>query len=138
MTRRWFLGHGLLLLFGAAALLLCFENTDLDRLLARPFYDPALGDFPLRQHWLFAPVVYYGLKFAVLVGAVLAAAACLVGLSGNLTWLPRRNAALALHGASSGLPSGLCAGLSGKRRTRSSSPYSITRSSFSCTTLGSC
>ena len=34
----------------------------------------------------------------------------------------QRNTALALHGASSGLPSGLCAGLSGKRRTRSSSP----------------
>ncbi len=98
LTRRWFLGHSLLLLLGAAALLLCFENTDFDRLLARPFYDPVLGDFPLRQHWLFAPVVYYGLKFAVLVGAVLAAAACLLGLSGKLPWLPRRNAALALLG----------------------------------------
>lgn len=98
LTGRWFIGHGLLLLLGAAALLLCFENTNLDRLLAKPFYDPALGDFPLRQHWLFAPVFYYGLKFAVLVGAVLAAAASLVGLAGRLPWLPQRNAALALLG----------------------------------------
>ena len=98
MTCRWFLGQALLLSFSAAVLLFAFEHTDLDRLLARPFYDPALGDFPLRQHWFFAPVFYYGIKFAVIAAAMLAAAACLWGLAGGLSWLPRRNAALALLG----------------------------------------
>lgn len=98
MTGRWYLRQGLLLLLAAAALWLVFEHSDLDRMLARPFYDPAMGDFPLRQHWFFAPVIYYGLKSAVLVGAMLAGGACLAGLGGRLPWLPPRNAALALLG----------------------------------------
>ena len=98
MNRRWYLGHALFLAFSATILLLTFENSDLDLRLARPFYDSALGDFPLRQNGLFAPVFYYGVKFAVLAGGILAGAACLAGLSGRLSWLPPRNAALALLG----------------------------------------
>ena len=98
MSRHWYLGQVLFLAFSAAILLLVFENSDLDLRLARPFYDSALGDFPLRQNGLFAPIFYYGVKFAVLAGGILVAAACLAGLSGRLLWLPPRNAMLALLG----------------------------------------
>ncbi len=98
MTRRWFLGHSLFLLLSGVSLFYVFEHTDLDLQLASPFFNPVLGDFPLRQHWFFAPVFYYGVKFAVLAGALLAGAGCLYGLSGRLPWLPQRNAALALLG----------------------------------------
>ena len=98
MSRRWYFGHALLLACSALLLLLVFENSDLDRVLARPFYDAELHDFPLRQHWFFAPVFYYGLKFAVLSAAVLVAMACLLGMAGKVECLPRRYAALALLG----------------------------------------
>ena len=98
MTRSWFLGHALVLLLGAGLLLVVFEFTELDPLLARPFYDPTKGDFPLRHHWFFAPVFYYGIKFAVVTGALLATAICLCAFTGRLSWLPPRNAALALLG----------------------------------------
>ncbi len=88
----------LFLAFSAAILLLVFENSDLDLLLARPFYDSALGDFPFRPNGLFSPIFYYRVKFAVVAGGILAAAACLAGLSGRLLWLPPRNATLALLG----------------------------------------
>ena len=70
MNRRWYLGHALFLAFSATILLLTFENSDLDLRLARPFYDSALGDFPLRQNGLFAPVFYYGVKYAVLAARI--------------------------------------------------------------------
>jgi membrane-associated PAP2 superfamily phosphatase len=98
MTRRWYLGQSLFLAGSAILLLSVFSHTDLDLRLARPFYDPALAAFPLRQHWFFAPVFYYGLKFAMLAGAMLAGATCLYGLGGRLPWLARRNALLALLG----------------------------------------
>lgn len=98
MTRGWYLGQSLFLAGSAILLLWVFSHTDLDLRLARPFYDSALATFPLRQHWFFAPVFYYGFKFAILAGAMLAGATCLYGLGGHLTWLPRRNAALVLLG----------------------------------------
>lgn len=98
MSRRWFFGHALLLLLTAALLLVVFENSDLDRWLAQPFYDPDLHDFPLRQQVQIGPILYYVFKFAALSGAVVAAAGCLFGLAGRLDWLPPRNAALALLG----------------------------------------
>lgn len=98
MTRRWFLGHGLFLALSGVLLFYVFERTDLDLQLAAPFFNPVLGDFPLRQHGFFTPVFYYGVKFAVLAGALPAGAGCLYGLGGRLPWLPPRNAALALLG----------------------------------------
>lgn len=98
MARRWFLGHAAWLAGSALVLLVVFEQTGLDLTLARPFYDAAVHDFPLRQHWLFAPVFYYGFKFAVLSTAVFATVGCLLCLSGKADWLPKRAAALALLG----------------------------------------
>lgn len=98
MTRRWLLGQALFLGVSAGLLLLVFENSDLDLILARPFFDPQLNDFPLRLHWFFNPVFYYGFKFAALAGGALALAVCAVGCCGRLPWLPKRNAWLALLG----------------------------------------
>ncbi len=98
MSRRWFLGHALLLVLTAGMLLLVFESGDVDRWLAQPFYDAVAHDFPLRQHVQIGPVLYYVFKFATLSGAVLAAAGCLLALVWRSDWLPPRNAALALLG----------------------------------------
>ena len=92
---RWPLGQALLLLASAILLLLLFEHTSLDLEIARRLYDPELGQFPWRHHWLFNHVLHHGLK-QVSYGAVAAALYfCHLGWKGELSWLPRRNALLA-------------------------------------------
>ncbi len=88
------------LLLGLAALLLLglFERSDLDRDLARLFFDPAQGSFPGRRSWFLEAVMHLGAKE---VGSLLVAAAmvlCWQGWTGKLAWLPRPNALLAAIG----------------------------------------
>ena len=98
MTRRWLLGQVAFLALSAGLLLLVFENSSLDLLLARPFFDEQLNDFPLRKNSFFNPVFYYGFKFAVSAAGVMALAICLFACRGRLLWLPKKNAWLALLG----------------------------------------
>lgn len=96
--RRWLQCHALLLLCAAALLLAVFENTRLDVALQAWFFDPATRDFPLRTHWFFSDVLHHGLKSASYFMGVLALVLCVVGLRGQIDWLPRRHAALAALG----------------------------------------
>ena len=98
MTRRWLIGQSIFLVLSAALLLLVFENSSLDLVLARPFFDAELNDFPLRKNGFFTPVFYYGSKFSVTAAGVMALAICGLGCYGRLTWLPKKNAWLAMLG----------------------------------------
>lgn len=98
MTRRWLNGQVIFLALSAGLLLLVFENSGLDLLLARPFFDAQLNDFPLRKDGFFNPVFYYGSKFAVTAAGVMALLICFLGCCGRLHWLPKKNAWLALLG----------------------------------------
>lgn len=96
--RRWLLVQFLLLVAAAALLLLVFETTDLDRAIARLFYDAEAGLFPLRHLWLLEDFLHFGMKQASTLGVVAAMFVCYRGWRGELAWLPRRNAVLAACG----------------------------------------
>ncbi|MBA3684809.1 MAG: phosphatase PAP2 family protein, partial [Planctomycetes bacterium] len=61
---------------GAVAL----EITDLDARLLGPFYDPALGRFPLRKFWLFQHVLHNGGKYLVVALTALLALTAVAGI----------------------------------------------------------
>lgn len=83
----------------SALLLLCiFETTDLDRQLARIFYDPAVATFPLKRSWFLEAVLHKGAKHVVYVLVALGLCVCWLGWQGRFSWLPRRNALLAALG----------------------------------------
>lgn len=95
MTSPWYRWQALLLLGSAALLLQLFEGSSLDLQVAHYFYDPALGSFPLRHHWLFEAVMHHGLKIASYIAVAASLFFCFLGYRGELEWLPRRNALLA-------------------------------------------
>lgn len=97
-NRRWVQRQSLWLVIAAALLLAVFENTRLDVILELPFYDPALNDFPLRNHWLLSDVMHHGLKTASYVLGILSIAFCLYAMRGKVAWLPPRHAALVAVG----------------------------------------
>ena len=96
--RAWLRRHAVLLLISAIALLLAFETTRLDLLLAAPLFDPASGDFPLRRHWLLNTVMHDQLKLVATLAAVAMLGVCGLGMRGRLAWLPPRGARLAAIG----------------------------------------
>lgn len=98
MNRRWLIGQVIFLVLSAGLLLLVFENSDLDLQLARPFFDVAINDFPLRRDGFFNPVFYFGIKFAVTAAGIIALFVSVFGLCGQLVWLPKKNALLAMLG----------------------------------------
>lgn len=94
----WLFRQALLMALLALLLLGLFENTALDLRIQDYFYDPQLGKFPLRNHWLFELVFHRGLKLACYALLFFATGICLLGLRGRFDWLPRRHAWLALAG----------------------------------------
>lgn len=93
--RRWLLRQAVFMLVCAGLLLLVFENTGLDLMLARPFYDPAAPGFPLQHHWLFSDVMHHGLKTASYVLGAFSVMFCIYAWRKPVAWLPRRQALLA-------------------------------------------
>lgn len=55
----------LLLMLGALILLLTFEVTELDLMVAGAFWDGETGVFPMRGHPVLAPLLYRGAKAAM-------------------------------------------------------------------------
>lgn len=98
MASSWYRRQALLLLGSAILILQLFEHSSLDLQVAHYFYDPALGSFPLRQHWLFDYVLHHGMKQISYVAVAGALYFCHLGWKGELAWLPRRNALLAALG----------------------------------------
>jgi membrane-associated PAP2 superfamily phosphatase len=94
----WVRRHALLLALAAIALLLTFETTRLDLLLAAPLFDPASGEFPLRRHWLLNTVMHDQIKQIATLCALVMLAACAQGMRGRLAWLPPRSARLGAIG----------------------------------------
>ncbi len=95
---NWWSRQLLMMAMLAVALLLTFEYSRLDLWLEGFFFDPALGDFPLRRHWFFDQIMYHGLKQANYVLLMAAGGVGVLGLRGKLAWLPPRNALLAMAG----------------------------------------
>lgn len=96
--RQWLLRQAAWLLASGAMLVLVFEFSNLDRVVERWFFDPALGSFPLRRHWLFESVLHQGAKQLAYLGAAACMWLCWQGWRGRMRWLPPRNAALAALG----------------------------------------
>jgi membrane-associated PAP2 superfamily phosphatase len=94
----WLAFQVAMLVAGAAASLYAFETTDLDRQVARLFFDAGQGLFPLRHTALFEFVLHTGAKQATYLAAAAALVVCWRGWRGRLAWLPRRNALLAAAG----------------------------------------
>lgn len=94
----WLRRHAVLLAISATALLLVFETTRLDLLLASPLFDPASGDFPLRRHWLLTTVMHEQVKQIATLCAIALLGLCGLGMRGRLAWLPPRSARLAAAG----------------------------------------
>ena len=97
-TRRWLRSQYALLALSALLLFWAFEGSDLDRLLARTFFDPALGAFPLRRTWFLEAVMHKAAKQATYVLVAASLWLCWQGWKGRLSWLPPRNALLAAIG----------------------------------------
>lgn len=95
---NWVIWQYALLAISALLLLCVFETTDLDRQLARIFYDPTVAAFPLKHSWFLETVLHKGAKHVVYVLVVLGLGVCWLGWQGELSWLPRRNALLAALG----------------------------------------
>jgi membrane-associated PAP2 superfamily phosphatase len=67
---RFVRGQALIALALGLVLLLLFEATDLDRLVADRLYDPFAGSFPLRYGWFLEAVMHRGAKIPLyLAGA---------------------------------------------------------------------
>ena len=96
--RRWLQIQALGLMAMAGLLLLVFENSQLDLTVSQWLFDPALGEFPLRHHWLLDRVLHHGMKYASYALICVALVPCWLGWKGELAWLPRRNAVLAALG----------------------------------------
>jgi membrane-associated PAP2 superfamily phosphatase len=94
----WLAFQMTMLFVGAAASLYVFETTDLDRQVARLFFDAGQGLFPLRHAALFEFVLHTGAKQATYLAAAAALVVCWRGWRGRLAWLPPRNALLAAAG----------------------------------------
>jgi membrane-associated PAP2 superfamily phosphatase len=94
----WLRRQVILLAGSALFLLLVFGLSDLDRQLAQPFYDAASQQFPWREQGWVTPVLYDVPKFISLAGAAICVLLSLFGIAGRLTWLPPRNAWVALLG----------------------------------------
>lgn len=94
----WLRRHLALLAISAVALLLLFETTRLDLLLAAPLFDPVSGEFPLRRHWLLNTVMHDQVKRIVTLCALAMLGVCALGMRGRLAWLPPRGARLAALG----------------------------------------
>lgn len=97
-ARAWQARQALLLLVGAAALLAIFELTPLDLALQRLFFDPLRGEFPLRGSWLLSEVLHTGARRVSVALGLAALALALVATRGRLSWLPKRNAWVAIAG----------------------------------------
>ncbi|MCK2088245.1 phosphatase PAP2 family protein [Thauera aromatica] len=97
-TRRWLLSQYALLALSALLLFWAFEGSDLDRRLARIFFDPELGVFPLRRAWFLEAVMHRAAKQATYVLVAASLWLCWQGWKGRLSWLPPRNALLAAIG----------------------------------------
>lgn len=96
--RTWLRQHAVLLLISAIALLLVFETTRLDLLLATPLFDPTSGDFPLRRNWLLNGVMHDQVKSVTTLGVITMLGVCGLGMRGRLAWLPPHSARLAAIG----------------------------------------
>jgi len=86
--RRFLLRQAAALTAVAIALVVLFGNSDLDRIVARWFFDDAQQTFPLVNHWLLKTVLH---DAARAISAV--AALALVGLTASV-WLAARPARL--------------------------------------------
>lgn len=69
---RFYAWHAGVPLLFAAALILVFETTTLDRLISDLFYDPAARGFPLRRDGFLEQVVHRGGKYFVVLVALAA------------------------------------------------------------------
>lgn len=96
--QAWLRRHLALLIISAITLVLVFETTHLDMLLATPLFDPASGDFPLRRHWLLNAVMHDQVKLVATACAIVMLGVCALGMRGRITWLPPRSACLAAIG----------------------------------------
>lgn len=96
--RAWLLRQYALLVVGATLLLLVFEGTELDRAIARYFFDPDQAAFPLRKTWFLDAVLHHGAKQASFILVAASLFYCWQGWKNRLTWLPPRNALLAVIG----------------------------------------
>ena len=71
-SRGWWLWVWSIPTITLIAIALAMEYSPLDVLLLEPFYDPAAGGFPLRNHWFFSKVLHTAGKWLVLVAAIVA------------------------------------------------------------------
>lgn len=95
---RWQQRQFIMLALSALALLALFEFTRIDLTIARWFFDPAIGQFPLRNDSFLTKVMHDGAKRALTVLALFAFCICVLGIRGRIAWLPRREAWIAALG----------------------------------------
>lgn len=95
---RWQQRQLALLAVSALALLALFELTRADLTVARWFFDPAAGQFPLRNDTFLTKVMHDGAKRVLTVLALFAFCVCILGMRGRIGWLPRREAWIAALG----------------------------------------